>query len=346
MVKEPSFWGTGAPLGLPGFRMHPAFEDYLGHLRLSQKSPLTIRRYGDVLTELAEFTDSAAPDTLATSVLLRFAGAPRADGRARAPAGLNLRIAVLKAAFRYLLDERLVPTNTAARLVGVPEPRRVPKYLTTAEVSRLVLHVARRRSINRVRDVAIVITLWQTALRVSELARLNWAQLEQERKVLCDVLVKRGHVLDVPLNDETIALLASYRVRRDAVGDDAPIFARRDGWRLSVRAIEALFETWRAELGWTRALHPHVLRHTHATGALALGTDIATVADLLRHNGLRSVTVYAAVQDQARRAALAKLGGLVPRGILQTVAANDTHAEPTEKTTCVELPFYEPGEAA
>src|SRR5207244_1744658 len=134
--------------------MHPAFKHYLTHLRLSQKSPLTIRRYADVLTELAEFTNSAAPDALATAVLLRFAGAPRADGRARAPAGLNLRVAVLKAAFRYLLDERLVPINTAARLVGVPEPRRVPKYLTTAEVSRLVLHVARRRSVNRVRDVA------------------------------------------------------------------------------------------------------------------------------------------------------------------------------------------------
>jgi site-specific recombinase XerD len=90
-----------------------------------------------------------------------------------------------------------------------------------------------------------------------------------------------------------------------------PIFATRAGRLLSVRAVEALFQTWRSELGWTRPLHLHVLRHMDATGALALGTDIATVADLLRHHGLRSVMGYATVQDGARRTALAKLGRLL-----------------------------------
>ena len=141
-------------------------------------------------------------------------------------------------------------------------------------------------------------------------------------------------------------MLSAYRVLRGELGGDDPIFARADGHALSVRAIESLFQTWRAELGWTRPLHPHVMRHTHATGALALGTDIATVADLLRHTGLRSVSIYAAVQDRARRAALAKLGALVPRGILPWIAANDAMAEPAEKRTCVEEPFVAPGEAA
>lgn len=326
--------------------MHPHFATYLVHLEVIQKSPLTIRRYGDVFRDLHSFADDPDPTKLTTDVLLRFASAPRHDGRTRAPAGVNLRVAVLKSAFSFLVDRGLVGANPAAHVVGVREPRRIPKHLTTAEVTRLVLHVANRRSANRTRDLAIAVLFWQTALRVSELARLSWSQLDLERKTLGSVLMKGAHVLDVAVNDETIAVLTAYRALRGDVHGDAPIFARSDGHALSVRAIESLFETWRSELGWTRALHPHVMRHTHATGALALGTDIATVADLLRHNGLRSVTIYAAVQDQARRAALAKLGALVPRAILPAIAANDGASEPGQERTCVEEPFYEGDEAA
>jgi len=326
--------------------MHDHFRRFLEHLEAARRSPATTRRYRDVLRELEPFLRSRGLQSFPHADLLRFAAAPRRDGLPRAPAGVNLRVAVLKAAFSYLHGESLVPTNVAARLVGVKEPRRTPKYLTNTEVSRLLTHLARRRSPNRVRDITMVVALWQTALRVSELARLAWGQLDIEQKSLRDVLVKSGHVLDVPLNDETIAVFLAYRARRGAIQDGDALFVRHDGKRISVRAIQSLFETWRAELGWTRALHPHVLRHTHATGALALGTDIATVADLLRHSGLRSVTVYAAVQDQARRAALAKLGALVPRGILEGIEANDATKEATEKSACVEEPFHELGEAA
>lgn len=326
--------------------MHHAFREYVNHLALTQKSSLTIRRYQDILGELGRFTHDAAPDTLNKAILLRFAADPSTAGKPRTPAGFNLRIAVLRSAFRYLLDERLVPTNPAATLTGTREPHRAPKFLALGETVQLLQHIAGRPSVNGMRDLAMVITFWQTALRVSELARLTWAQLEMERRSLCGVRVKGGHVVDVALNDEVVAMLVGYRSRCAHSSGTDPIFATRAGRPLSVRAVEALFETWRSELGWTRPLYPHVLRHTHATGALALGTDIATVADLLRHQGLRSVMVYATVQDGARRAALTKLGRLLPEEILKRYAANGEGLRSIEETTCVESPFYELGGAA
>jgi integrase len=65
-------------------------------------------------------------------------------------------------------------------------------------------------------------------------------------------------------------VLERYLEERGELPPDAPLIARQDGKALSVRAIQALFENWRRELGWTRSLHPHVLRHTHATQALAV----------------------------------------------------------------------------
>lgn len=326
--------------------MHKAFQDFLTHLRLTRKSPLTVRRYTDILAELGRCTDDAPPDTLNKTSLLRFAGAPSTKGRLRTPAGFNLRIAVLRAAFRYLLNEGLVPTNPAASLTRVREPRKVPKFLTTAETVRLLQHVSERPSINRLRDLAIVVTFWLTALRVSELSRLRWEHLDVDRRAFCGVVIKGGHVVDVELNDEVIAILVGFRLQSAQSKETDPIFATDAGRALSDRGIQARFEMWRAELDWKRPLHPHVLRHTHATGALALGTDIATVADLLRHHGLGTVMAYATVQDGPRRVALGKLGRLVPREILKCYAANDEAMKPQEETACVESPFYEPGEAA
>lgn len=316
------------------FGMHSDFVAFVEHLSVIQRSPLTIRRYSDVLTELDRSLDGAGPTTVARPVLQRFASAARADGCARSPAGINLRLAVLRAAWKFLVAEGLASTNPAAQLVVVPEPRRTPKFLNATEVRRLVDHVAATRGLLATRNMALLVFFWQTALRVSEVARLTVGQLDHERELVREVRVKGGHIFDVAVNTETLSVLRRHLAERGPLADDAPLFARRDGHALSVRAIQALFSKWRVELGWTRPLHPHVLRHTHATGALALGVDIATVADLLRHQGLRTVMVYASVQDTARRHGLAKLGRLVPPSALEfgaSPAPDNAHTTPPRK---------------
>lgn len=323
--------------------MHADLSAFLDHLVATQKSPLTVRRYGDVLRDLEKFVESAEPARLTAEQLRRFASAPSGRGP-RATAGVNLRVAVLRALFKYLMLERGYATNPAARLAGTPELRRTPKHLTGAEVRRLAEHVAHEPGPLVVRDLALVIVFWQTALRVAEVARLRVDQLDREAKLLRAVRVKGGHELDVALNDETLVVLDRYLATRDDLAGDAPLFATCNGGRLSVRAIQARFEGWRRELGWTRSLHPHVLRHTHATQALAAGVDIATVADLLRQADLRTVLVYAKVQDTARRAALVKLGALVPPTILAapTMGADAETTPAASETAPVDLPVASP----
>ncbi|HET9958577.1 MAG TPA: tyrosine-type recombinase/integrase, partial [Polyangiaceae bacterium] len=310
------------------------------------RSPATVRRYGDVLHDLDRHSAGAEPSAIPRGDLIRFAAAPRTDGGHRSPAGVNLRIAVLKAAFAYLLNEGLLPDNRAATLVAVKQPRRTPDYLSTNEVARLLTYLATRSSSRRLRDLVMTLVFWQTGLRVAEVARLTWGDLDLERHCLRDVLVKGGHRRDVPLNDEVVAVLSGYRVTSANPSFERPIFTGFQGRSLSVRAIQALFATWRAELGWARRLHPHVLRRTHATGALALGVDIATVADLLGHSDLRAVMAYAAVQDGPRRAALRRLGDLVPAEILKQIRGVASAANDAEETTCVEERFDESGAAA
>jgi integrase/recombinase XerC len=325
--------------------MHAVFSDFLDHLRLVQKSPSTVRRYARVLDELGRHSELAVLATISPDDLRRFAAAPLLDGRARSPAGVNLRVAVVKGAFSYAHAQGVIEAIPAASLSRVRLPRRTPKYLTTAEVSTLLRHVASRRSRNRLRDLALVLVIWQTGLRVSEVARLRWWQVERGRRLLSDVLLKGGHVLDVDVNDETLGVLLGLGAWTKADRTSA-VFARYDGHALSVRAIESLFEVWRAELGWTRRLHPHVLRHAHATGQRADGARIETVADSLHHADLRTVQVYATVQNPELRAALRLLGRHVPREILNEFDSLRAPDGTDAKSPCEEPSFHEPCEAA
>lgn len=296
--------------------MHPDLSAFLDHLQVVQKAPLTVQRYGDVLRDLDAFTESVAPATITREMLRRFAAAPRRDGTPRAPAGVNLRLAVVRALLQFLVAERGLPANAATGLVGVREPRRTPKYLTVREAQEVVEHVHREHGELGRRNTALVVLFWMTGLRLGEVARLRAGQLDARAGLLRDVRRKGGHVLDAVLNREALASLEAYLAPRGPLDADAPLFSRRDGGSLSPRAIEALFERWRAELGWTRPLSPHVLRHTIATNLLEDGESAPTIAAVLGHQSLRTVLVYAHVQDHARRSALAKHGRHVPRSIL------------------------------
>ena len=151
------------------FGMQREIITFLDHLRLTQRSPLTIRRYGDVLREIfcprRQHRPRRHRHRGASTVRLSCStGWVEPDARwcqlARGGAvGRN-------SFFGFLRHSGAVAHDPAASLVGVREPHRVPKYLSTTEVTRLVVHLANRHSADRQHDVAIVIVLWQTALRV------------------------------------------------------------------------------------------------------------------------------------------------------------------------------------
>lgn len=61
---------------------------------------------------------------------------------------------------------------------------------------------------------------------------------------------------------------------------------------------------------------PHTFRHTFATLELLAGTDLATLAELLRHSDINTTAQYLHWIDTRRRDAVRKLAYTVPVEIL------------------------------
>lgn len=97
-----------------------------------------------------------------------------------------------------------------------------------------------------------------------------------------------------------VALKKYYAVRRSSC-DSVFVHTIRPYTGLHKTGIEKIVHDIgvRAEIG--RPLHPHLLRHTTATDALAHGMNVAEVQKLLGHEKLDTTMIYAKIcQDEVK----------------------------------------------
>jgi len=164
------------------------------------------------------------------------------------------------------------------------------------------------------RDRALIWCLYGMALRCSEVAQLDLADVDLEGKVL-QVIGKGddGQKTPVPMPVLVVAAVRQWiEVRGSASG---PLFlncdrGRKTPTRLSRWGIAAVVRIAGNAAGVR--CRPHGLRHTAITEALtATGGDLTKVAAFSRHSDFRTLKIY----DDRRRAPGAEVAELVTRVI-------------------------------
>ena len=75
----------------------------------------------------------------------------------------------------------------------------------------------------------------------------------------------------------------------------------------SVRSIQKRLHDLGVRAGLRVPLHPHLLRHAHATGLLRHGVDLAVVQDSMNHRSLTTTAVYLHGDRTLLRGAIGRL---------------------------------------
>jgi len=153
------------------------------------------------------------------------------------------------------------------------------------------------------RDRLIIRMMYQTGLRVGELAALKIADIDFELGEL-SIRQAKWHPegRKVPLVDEfTLALLSEYIGMRMSE-PEAPLFLSSRRGPISRRALEHMVERCgiRAGLEAGKA-HPHALRHTHAVYALKSGIDLRTLQQNLGHSTIATTALYLGLDIDDRK---------------------------------------------
>lgn len=268
-------------------------EEFLRHLReVRQVSPHTLRAYAH---ELKLLLDGCAAQGLSDPAAVRPAhlrlqlGALAENGLA--PASMQRALAAIRAFFGWLEERGALEQNPAAALRGPRRGRRLPRYLSEAEVD-LLLAAPPADDPAGPRDRALLEVLYSTGCRISELVALDEQDLDLKRGVAR--LQGKGRkerlgMLGRPAGEALRRWLAAKQ-NRDL--DRGALFLNHRGGRLTDRSVRRILRRCLLLAGIARDASPHTLRHSFATHLVARGADLRTVQELLGHASLGTTQVY------------------------------------------------------
>ncbi|MEM1305052.1 MAG: tyrosine-type recombinase/integrase, partial [Planctomycetota bacterium] len=226
-----------------------------------------------------------------------------------AKSSIARRLASVRSFFRFGQREEWATTNPAAPLRNPRKSKKLPHYLSTDDVSRLLAAPDAATPAGK-RDVAMLETLYSAGLRVSELVALCDGDFDPEQGVV-RVRGKGRKERLAPIGSYARSALDAWlRVRLLADGQSdaagAATFTNKFGKRITTRSVARMLEKYLKQTGLDLRTSPHTLRHSFATHLLDRGADIRSVQELLGHKSLVTTQIYTHVSTASLRAAYEK----------------------------------------
>ena len=172
------------------------------------------------------------------------------------------------------------------------------------QVDRLVTSVDTSTE-EGIRDRTILELLFSTGLRVSELCKLNHAQINLERREF-GVIGKGGRARVVFVSDRAADWIKRYMDKRE--DDYKPLFIRYSGskseenngekMRLTPRSVERIVKKYVRAAKIPVDATVHTLRHSFATDLLTNGADLRSVQEMLGHKNIATTQIYTHITNK------------------------------------------------
>ncbi len=144
------------------------------------------------------------------------------------------------------------------------------------------------------RDIAMILLLLDTGLRVSEMCHLLVSDYQQDSGRLNVRYGKGGKQRVVFLGATAQRTLWRYMMGRNRIRPIEPIFITRDLKPLSRSYVRQLLNRIGINAG-IHGVHPHLFRHTFAIQFLRNGGNVFELQRILGHSELDTVKIYLSI---------------------------------------------------
>ncbi len=275
------------------------------YLAEQEKSSNTVRCYRQDLEKFSSWYETEhhdAPElaTIEAAELRSWKSAMLADKNA--PQSINRRLAAIQSLLRWAATREWCSAVQRPRTVRQEPPR--PRWLSLKEQHALIRAVRRH---GRPRDVALVVLLLHTGLRIAEAASLTWRALDvSDRKGSVTIIGKGRKQRTVPLNVEVRRALTDLGAG-NRLGRDLPVWEGREG-ALTANALWRIVARYGPHVS-VDDLSPHMLRHTFCRRLAESGTRLEEIAALAGHESIETTRRYVEPGDEDLRAAVERLAG-------------------------------------
>lgn len=287
--------------------MYAAIDAFIRYLRVERNSSeLTLKSYSEDLASFLEYSELRGggivePAEVTVRMLRGYVSYLHECEYAKTT--MARRLACLRSFFRFCCREDLAEHNPAKSLRTPRIGRKLPHFLTTEQVGRL-LETPPANDPMGLRDRAILETLYSAGLRVAELAGLNVSDWDRDSNIL-RVFGKGRKERIAPIGSYAAKAMTRWLEVRQPDDNDPDaqnaFFLNRFGRRLTTRSIGRMLEKHLQVAGLDTITSPHTLRHSFATHLLDGGADLRSVQELLGHKSLTTTQIYTHVSTKRLR---------------------------------------------
>ncbi|SFR07117.1 tyrosine-type recombinase/integrase [Desulfoscipio geothermicus] len=212
--------------------------------------------------------------------------------KGRKPATINHALDVLNSFFVWANVKGVIQVNPSASIKRVQEQKNAPRWLDRRELGIFIRTI---QKYGKTRDIALVLLLIHTGLRISEAVSLKIDDvIIRERSGIVRVRHGKGDKYrEVPLNLTVRRALDGYI--SETKGEW--LFPGRRGGHITTRSAENVLTKYGRVSGLN--VTPHILRHTFGKMLVDAGESLDRVAALMGHANLNTTARYTrpSVQD-------------------------------------------------
>jgi len=272
-------------------------DQFLNYLRYERNaSPQTVQTYEESLREFESYIafreDGLSLGTVDTDLIRDWMESLMDRGNNAST--INKKLSALRSFFRFALKRGLVEKDPAHALAGLKKSKPLPQFLREGEMDRLLDGMEWGEDYKDVRARTLLLLLYETGLRRSELAGLNDGDIDFGACQL-KVTGKRNKQRIVPFGAELAEALKGYMdVRNEQLRlDGDALFLNDKGHRMTGQQVYAIVRKHLTGATSLKKRSPHVLRHTFATAMLNNGAGLESIKNLLGHESVSTTEIYA-----------------------------------------------------
>lgn len=273
-------------------------DEYLFDCECRKLSKKTVENYrkqiGYLLQYLKEECSVTDIEEIKTRHIKQYLLAKQKAGNK--PNYINDLLKVYKTMFRYFYNEGYTETLITEKIHNVKKEKVIIRTFTKENVKAMINFYSGNDFLS-IRNKTIMIVLFDTGIRLSELLNLKTIDLKEDYIIV--VNGKGGKDRVVPKSPFLSKWLFKYQsIRRsyfiDRYLDNKELFLSKNCKRLSREMVERIVKDVGKFAGVSKEVRvsPHTCRHTYAQMQLKNGLNIYSLSRLLGHENISITQTY------------------------------------------------------